>query len=207
MQRRFLILIVIFLVSGGAEALTLKEKIDLLPVFDELASTKTPFDWILTPEKSFAGVYRSSDGKSIILANGMVWRTFRVFPNLATTDYVNRMTGERMLRAVGTEGSVVIDGKNYEIGGLQGQEERGYLLEDWIEKMTSVDSCFRVADFDVQPIPQSIPWKRTRWALNTEDAKGKEIIFTLRGMGEVSDVIIRLHFGIFDNIPVIQKNF
>lgn len=207
MQRKFLILIVVLLVSGSAEALTLKEKIDLLPVFDELASTKTPFDWLLTPEKSSARIYRSSDGKSIILANEMMWRTFRVFPNLATTDYVNRMTGERMLRAVGSEGSVIIDGKNYEIGGLQGQEERGYLLEDWIEKMTSVDSCFVVEDFDVQPIPQRIPWKRTRWALNTEDAKGQEVVFILRGMGEVSEVRIHLHVGIFDNLPVIQKNF
>jgi len=195
------------MVCGSSVAQTIKDKIALLPVFNELASTKTPFDWLLTPEKSAAGVYASSDGKSIILANSMVWRTFRITPNLATTDYVNRMTGERMLRFVESEGSLVIDGKKYDIGGLLGQEERGYLLEDWIEDLAMVDSSFVVEDFDVQPLPQRIPWKRTRWALNTEDPKGKEVIFTLRGPAEMKQVTIRLHVGIYDNIPVVQKYF
>lgn len=205
MKRLLSFLLLLLPISVSAE--TLQQKIAALPVFDELASTKTPFDWLLTPEQSSTGVYRSADGKSIILANAMVWRTFRLFPNLATTDYVNRMTGERMLRAVGSEGTLAIDGKNYGIGGLQGQEERGYLLEDWIEKMTPADSSFVVEDFDVQPIPLRIPWKRTRWALNTEDPQGKEIVFTLRGFGELSEVRVRVHVGLFDHLPVVQKNF
>lgn len=84
----------------------LSDKIKGLPVWSEPASTQTSFDWLVTPEKAHSGIYASEDGKSIVVANPMVSRTFRVFPNLATTDYINRMTGESMLRAVSSEGHI-----------------------------------------------------------------------------------------------------
>lgn len=86
----------------------------------------TSFDWLLQPSRSKAGIYATPDGKSILLSNGMVARMFRVLPNLSTLDIFNRMTGESMLRAVSSEGSLTIDGKRWELGGLAGQPERGY---------------------------------------------------------------------------------
>ena len=206
MNKRLFILAILFL-SLKTYSQNLEQKISALPVFNELASTKTPFDWIITPEKSKAGGYASLDRKSIVIANAMVWRTLRVFPNLATTDYVNRMTGERMLRFVEGEGSICIDGKNYSIGGLQGQQERGYLLEDWIEGMTAKDSAFIVEDFEIRPIQEKFHWKRNRWALNTELPTGKDVVFTLRGKDEIKDVRVYLHLAIYDRLPVISKWF
>ena len=55
----------------------LADKISKLPVLSVPASTKTDFDWLITPEKAKAGIYASADGKSIIVANPMVSRTFR----------------------------------------------------------------------------------------------------------------------------------
>ena len=91
----------------------LAEKINKLPVLSVPVSTQTDFDWLITPEKAKAGIYASADRKSIIVANPMVSRTFRIFPNLATTNIINRMTGESMLRAVSSEGSIQIDGKKH----------------------------------------------------------------------------------------------
>ena len=202
-----LFLSLLLTVPSLVHAESLAEKVQKLPVFDELASTQTPFDWLLTPEKSKAGIYRSPDGQSIIVANGMVWRTLRLFPNLATTDYVNRMTGERMLRAVGTEGEITIDGRRYHIGGLQGQEERGYLLEGWIPNLTAIDSAFVLKDFEIKPIEPRFPWKPTRWALNTSQPTGQEVVFVLQGCGDISQVTLRLHVGIYDCVPVLIKSF
>jgi hypothetical protein len=185
---------------------TLNDKLQRLPVFDALASQRTPYDWLLEPAKSCAEVYRSADGKSLILANGMVWRTFRITPNLATTDYVNRMTGERMLRAVSPEGSITLDGHTYSIGGLKGQQERGYLLEQWIAELTAVDSAFQVCDFEVRPLQSRIPWKKVRWSLVGEPDSGTELVFTLRGQGELSRVTILLHVGLYDHLPVLRKS-
>ena len=185
----------------------LAKKISKLPVLSEPVSSQTNFDWLITSEKSKAGIYASADQKSIIVANPMVSRTFRIFPNLATTNFINRMTGESMLRAVSSEGSIQIDGKKWMIGGLTGQPERGYLKEEWIEKMTTIPESFLIEDFEILPIKEDIKWARSRWALNKEAATGCEIIFTLRGDKELKDVTVKLHVSVYDKIPVIRKRF
>lgn len=185
----------------------LAQKIEQLPVLSEPISTKVSFDWLLTPERSKAGIYASPDRKSIIVANSMVARTFRIFPNLATIGLTNRMTGESMLRAVSSEGMLQIDGKKRQIGGLSGQPERGYLKSEWIEEMTTIPESFVVEDFEIVPIQEKFKWARSRWSLSKETATGSEIIFTLRGDKELKDILVKLHFSVYDKIPVISKRF
>lgn len=140
----------------------LAQKISKLPLWNVSLSDKTPFDWLLTPEKSKAGIYRSADGKSIVMANGMVARTFRIFPNLATTHLTNRMNGESMIRAVSGEGFLQINGKKWSVGGLSGQPERAYLREDWIEKMNTIPKSFLIEDFEIREVGETLPWARNR---------------------------------------------
>lgn len=185
----------------------LAEKINKLPVLSVPVSTQTDFDWLITPEKAKAGIYASADRKSIIVANPMVSRTFRIFPNLATTNIINRMTGESMLRAVSSEGSIQIDGKKHLIGGLTGQPEQAYIEDKWIESMTTIPESFLVEDFEIVPIQEDIKWARSRWALNKEAATGSEIIFTLRGEKVLKEVIVKLHVSVYDKLPVIRKHF
>lgn len=136
--------------AAGQDREALSEKIMHLPVLEGNLSDRTPYDWLREPGRSEAGIYRSADGKSIIIANDMVSRRFRIFPNLATTDIVNRMLGESMLRAVSGEGAIWIDGRRWEIGGLSGQPELGYLREEWIDSMEAVPQSFVVEDFEVR---------------------------------------------------------
>lgn len=186
---------------------SLSAKIAKLPVMNALLSDKTDFDWLLTPEKSRAGIYRTADGKGIVVANDMVSRTFRIFPNLATVDLTNRMLGESMLRAVSGEGYVWIDGKKWSLGGLSGQPERGYLKNEWLEDLKTIPESFLVEDFEIKPLQETIRWARSRWALNKEAATGQEIIFTLRGDKDLKDLKVKLHFAVYDKIPVIKKWF
>lgn len=185
----------------------LEGKIRKLPVMTVPASTQTGYDWLLTPGKTSAAIYATPDRKSIVVANDMVSRTFRIFPNLATTDFVNRMTGESLLRAVSSEGSVTIDGKEWSIGGLEGQPERAYIKEAWIDSLVTVANSFMVEDFEIHPITEDIKWARSRWALNKKAPTGKEITFTLRGDKELTDARIRLSVAVYDGIPVIRKRF
>lgn len=183
----------------------LTNKINQLPTITGLRSTPTPYDWLLTPERSKSGVYADQGGKSITIANGMVSRTFRVFPNLATVDITNKMLGENLLRAVSSEGILQIDGKKFSIGGLAGQKERGYLKEEWIDEMTSIPESFLVEDFYIQELEEPIKWARNRWALNKEKATGKELVFILRGQKEYNNILVKVFFAIYDRIPVIKK--
>ena len=151
-------------VSSGTEK-KLLDKIKRLPQ-QGLPLENTSFDWLLQPSRSKAGIYATPDGKSILLSNGMVARMFRVLPNLSTLDIFNRMTGESMLRAVSSEGSLTIDGKRWELGGLAGQPERGYFQMEWVEQMTTRSGSFLIEDFRIEELQEDIKWARSRWALN-----------------------------------------
>ncbi len=166
------------------------------------------YDWLLDASEAVASVRATPDNKDIVLSNGLVSRVFRVMPNLATIDFVNNITGQSLLRAVSGEGRVVIDGKSYNLGGLEGQFEYGYTQREWVDGFTAHPEAFRVEDFSVSELRQHIKWKNVRWKpSDLKDVSGKVLTFTLRGQGELSSVIVKLNYAIYDGLPTISKWF
>ncbi|MFI3315189.1 MAG: NPCBM/NEW2 domain-containing protein [Rikenellaceae bacterium] len=173
-----------------------------------LIGKKTDFDWLISSQKAKAEILSSSDGKNIVLSNGLVSRVFRVFPNLATIDFQNLMTGENMLRAVSSEGVLTINGKEYSLGGLDGQEEFGYTQYDWVDKFQPFANSFRVVDFKISTPERNINWANERWALVKDwNPKGKQLTFFMEGPRELNGIKVKLHYVIYDEIPVISKWF
>src|SRR5215204_3291896 len=84
-----------------------------VPVWNQSIENSIPSDWLIIPSKQRAGIYRSSDGKDIILYNGFVKRSFRVEPNAVCTGFQNMINGQQLLRAISAEARITIDGKNY----------------------------------------------------------------------------------------------
>lgn len=171
--------------------------------------TETPgYDWLIDNEKAKSAVLQASQGKDIVLTNGLVSRVFRIFPNLATVDIQNLMTGENLLRAVSSEGSLTIDGKPYFLGGLNGQKEFGYTQYAWVDKMYPFANSFRVTDFEVTEIKPRIKWANKRWAL-VKDWKpsGKQLTFSMEGPGALKGITVKLHYALYDGLPCISKWF
>ncbi|EEF76241.1 hypothetical protein BACCOPRO_01741, partial [Phocaeicola coprophilus DSM 18228 = JCM 13818] len=152
-------------------------KLKDLPVADYPFMKRSATDWLLTPETYKAEVKAGSDGKSLVLTNGLTARVFRITPNLATVDIVNQMSGENMLRAVSGEGELVINGQKWYLGGLEGQPERGYLKMEWLDDMSVRDSSFIVEDFYITDSVRTLDWARSRWALNKQLPTGKSLTF------------------------------
>ena len=65
-------------------------------------------DWLIDPTPYRASV--SATANSLVLENGLVRRVIRLTPNAATVDYQNLVTSEQLLRAVGPEASVTLNG-------------------------------------------------------------------------------------------------
>ncbi len=170
-----------------------------------LSAEKVKFDWLINPEKSKAFVQVSSDGKELTIGNSMVTRTFRMTPALATISMTNCMTGEEMLRTACPEGTIKIDDVEYNIGGLQGISERGYMTAEWLEKMTALDSPFHLKGYSEGTIEEKIHWARKRWALNKQAATGKTVTFTLEGEAPLEGVTLKITFAAFDHIPTLSK--
>ena len=183
----------------------LRSKVAALPAID-LPVARPESDWLLDAKGVKAGVYQTHNGKDIVLSNGLVSRIFRIYPNLATVDLVNQMTGESMLRAVSNEGVLKIDDKVYTLGGLDGQFEYGYTQYKWVDSLTILPNSFRVTGFDITELAPRIDWANKRWSLvKPGETTGKVLSFYLEGPDYLKGVKVKLNYALYDGIPCISK--
>ena len=153
-----------------------------------------------------AGVYRSEDGKEIVLCNGLLKRTFRIQPNVACVNFVNLSNGEQMLRAIEPEARLIINGKPVNIGGLYGQKEKAYLLREWVDNLKSHEQDFQYKGFTISPsIQPYVKWRARLWASNKQLPTGKTLTFIYSGPGELKDLLVKVNYDIYDGIPLICK--
>ncbi|MHA4846176.1 hypothetical protein ACX0G7_18505 [Flavitalea antarctica] len=67
-----------------------------LPVHHAATEKLMLTDWLVKPVSIKANIYKSPDGKDIILYNGLVKRSFRLAPNLACMEYKNMINGQQL---------------------------------------------------------------------------------------------------------------
>jgi hypothetical protein len=179
---------------------------NILPVYNSATEKNYVGDWLIKRPASTAAVYKSSDGKDLVLYNGLVKRTFRLQPNVACIDYKNMSNGQQLLRAVKPEAQITINGTPYNIGGIYGQTENAYLLPEWLDAFTAHDSDFQYVSYEVINLHPYINWKPRGWAMNKQQPTGKMLSFTYKpGAGTLKDVVIKVNYELYDGIPLIVK--
>ena len=161
-------------------------------------------DWLVTPVTQKAEVI--TEGKNIILYNGLVKRVFRIEPNVVCIDYKNLSNGQQLLRAVKPEAKIVVNGKTYNIGGLMGQKENAYLLPEWVDKFTVGKDDFVAAGHSVSEIKPFVNWKANSWAASQKGPSGKVLTFRYKAQAEaVKGLEVTVNYEIYDGIPLIVK--
>ena len=177
-----------------------------LPVFGKVLEKKFDKDWLIFPCSTKAGIYKSEDGKNIILLNGLVKRTFRIQPNVACIDYINLTNEQQLLRAVKPEAAISIDGIEYNVGGLYGQTENAYLLPSWLNNFSDHENDFHFASYAMSDIQPFIHWKQKGWAMNTLQPTGKILSFIYQSsLTTLTNIIVSVHYELYDGIPLIVK--
>ena len=178
-----------------------------LPVWNAATQRKVTDDWLVRPVKAKAQIFKSADGKALILWNGLVRRVFRLKPNLACTDYTYLYTGRQLLRAVGEEARLTLNGKTYNVGGLIGQKEKAYLLPEWVDKFTSGQGDFQYVSFSIKPITPQLNYKARFWSMRTHYGTGKSISFLFRpAEPELTGLEVSVNYEIYDGLPLIVKS-
>ena len=175
-------------------------------ITNQLGYTQSIFkgDWLIHPVTTTSAVTISTDQKNITIHNGLVSRRFRIQPNAACIDFRNLMNGQQLLRAVRAEAEININGKSYSIGGLYGQNERGYLLDHWVDQLKADSNDFQFSSYQVKELQSTIHWKYTGWMLNRKNPTGKELIMTF-GSPTFTGLVVNVHYEIYDGIPLIVK--
>ena len=123
-------------------------------------------DWLVKPVTEPVRVAERHGGKEIAISNGLISRTFRLRPNAATVAFDNLMTGESMLRGVKPEARIEIDGTKFDVGGLKGQPNYAYLLDEWVEELRVDPRAFSFVDYEIGKTKEHFAWKRVRRADN-----------------------------------------
>lgn len=119
-------------------------------------------DWLVTQVQTPVTIEPDRTGKEILMSNGLVRRTFRLQPNAATVAYDNLMTNQSMLRGVKPEAKLTIEGIAFDIGGLKGQPNYAYLLDEWLDSLNADPRAFQFVDYRVGKTKARFPWKRVR---------------------------------------------
>lgn len=163
-------------------------------------------DWLIQPFTQKSEVKVLQNGKLLEMTNGLITRQIRVSPNAATVSFKNLTTNEQFVRSVRPEARVVINGVSYNVGGLYGQKEHGYLLEEWIDAFTSQSNDFQFVRYETGGVKPHFDWKATTWTANKNLPTGKSLILYFKSeLPALKGIEVAVHYEIFDGIPLLSK--
>ena len=187
------------------------------PLFGFLASVAIvaaapPSDWLIDPAPFKARVLVSKDGREVELNNGLLRRVIRLQPNAATVTLDNLVSGESLLRGVKPEAVVELDGRRFDIGGLKGQPNYGFLRPEWIGHLRADPSAFQFFGYEIGKPKERMAWKRTRH--HAPDVKWPPEGVTLRldfasplptNGTPAQDIRVLVHYELYDGLPCYSK--
>lgn len=164
-------------------------------------------DWLIAPEGYPAEVNISSQQKEITVSNGLISRTWRVEPNVATVAFDNLMTGETIIRGVKPEAILTLNGQEHAVGGLVGQPDYAYLTQEWVEELATHPDAFQCTGYDIGIVKPRFPSqagffsKEQPWI-----ASGVSLQLLFRSKLEVlQGLTVTVHYEMYDGIPLISK--
>lgn len=177
-----------------------------LPVWDDNLEHKIPGDWLVRPVAQKAEIFRSADGRDLILFNGLLKRSFRISPGVACTDFKNLSNGQQLLRALSPEARLTVDGKVYTVGGLRGQTEKAYLLPEWLDGFTALSGDFRLTGIRVEALQPFLNWKPKTWVMNARQPEGKTLIFAYEAVSPaIAGLQVQVVYELYDGLPLVVK--
>jgi hypothetical protein len=206
-----------FLFTGGLWVTLLNAPLLLaeLPRYSRPTSPPTA-DWLVDSSSFKAQVYRGASSNELVLANGLIARTFRLAPNAATVGLDNLVTGEAILRGVKPEAIVEIDGTRYEVGGLKGQPNYAFLRPEWVDQLQADPAAFRFVGFEVGQPQARFAWKQARH--HAPGVQWPPAGVTLRldfaapttgsnttALARLKDVRVSVHYELYDGLPCYSK--
>ena len=173
-----------------------------------LPSPAPGVDWLIDPTPFHAEVYRTPNAGEVALDNGLIRRVFRVTPNAATVALENLMTGESELRSVRPEATLTLNGREFPVGGLQGQPIHNYLLPEWVDQLTNNPAAFRCTGWAMGQTEPRFPWRpRPEWLANPAPwpPPGVALTFHYSAPPALGHVAVTVHYELFDGLPLISK--
>lgn len=175
-------------------------------------------DWLLDGAEYKAELVSDPDnGETAVrwhFQNGLVRRSWVFGPNATCIGFKNLTTGESLLRAVNPEARLVLDGEPVSLGGLMGQPNRAFLLDEWIDKLAPDPAAWQMTHRSVgDKISPRMDWNQVRHF--APDAvwppKGRTLTLTFspppltEAAERFAGVTATVHYELYDGLPLFSK--
>ncbi len=204
---RWCIVIAAFTCTNVSLAQSWREQLDALPPMPEAEAA----DWLIHTPSRVAGVFRGRDPRVLVLDNGLMRRKFLLTPNVACVGFTQVRTGEQLVRAVGPECVVTIDGKAIAVGGLIGQPVGNYILPEWFDQFEIDPAALSFRGFSIGSIEARFPWKqRSEWMAGDATWPPEGVCLTMHfasGADPHASIEVDVHYALYDGLPVVCKWF
>ncbi len=202
------VFVIVLLMVQTASAAAQEVEMPVIPSDKSIKANDAVADWLVTPVKQKAAVYRANEGKDLVLYNGLVKRVFRLSPNVACTHYQNLSNGQQLLRAVKPEARLTINGKEYNVGGLYGQQENAYLLPEWTDSFRDSSSDFHFVQFSVGKVQPLLQWKPALAGFKMPPpADGVTLNFEYASSQPMlKGLVVTVHYELYTGIPLMVKS-
>lgn len=181
-------------------------RILLLLLTGGLALSASAQDWLIRPVATKSQVAISTDGRRLTLSNGLIAREILLLPNAASVSFKHLLTGEQLIRSVRPEARITLNGRTHQVGGLYGQPEHAYFLEEWTAQLRSHAEDFQFVRHETRPVRPHFDWKANTWTGNPKLPTGTEAILYFESQQpDLQGIEVAVHYEIFDGIPVLCK--
>jgi hypothetical protein len=167
-------------------------------------------DWLVEPVTTPSTVEASENGGTLVLANGLVSRTFKTGPNFATVSFKNLSSGAEYVRAVRPESTITLNGTAWEIGGLKGQVDQSYLAPQWIGSLAVSTNAFRFVGSHQGKVEPRFPWKPRYGAASAAwPPKGVQLSLDFvppeSAAISLKGITVTVHYEMYDGLPLLAK--
>ena len=165
-------------------------------------------DWLINPQPFIAKISAGSNGRELVLENGLVRRVIRLQPAAATVEFNNLMTSASLLRSTRPEAALQLDGKNFNVGGLTNQPIHNYLSPDWLGQMKPDSASFQFASFQIGRTEPRFAWQKHREWLSQDllwPPPGAAVTLIFEPPANSTPVTVAVHYEIYDGLPLISK--
>jgi len=187
----------------------------IAPKLDRLKTCKRDIvrqvkhDWLIEDLGGNTTVYGIENSNDIVLTNGLISRTFRLYPNACTIAIDNHTTGEAILRAIRPEATIKLDGKDYSVGGLVCKDNQSYIREEFLTRLGFDRSSLYLLDFRIEKTKARFPWKRVRHCADQPwPAPGRELVFDYAVPDDrYQGLVLSVHYDLYDRVPIMSKWF
>lgn len=167
-------------------------------------------DWLVSDQAWPAEIRPGDEPNTLVMSNGLIQRTFTTTPNFATLEMLNLMTGASLLRGVKPEAVVELDGTRFEVGGLKGQPDYGYLNKAWIPALTANAEAFQFGSYAAGKPAAPYFWEPKRHAPeNPWPPRGVTLTVQFAAPAgapaRYEKTVVLVHYALYDNLPVLAK--